>query len=181
MQPRTPQKKIRLKTSLALAVMQGIASVTVATPLLLASAWVHAAPQVAFDIPAGSLAEALNQFGQAGQILLSYPAALTDGQTSPGLHGRHDLDTGLAILLSTSNLQAVHGSGNTYSLEPRPTGGALQLGTVSISGKSPGSTTEGTRSYTTQSSSSSTRLNLTPRETPQSLTVMTRQRLGQPQ
>lgn len=172
MQPRTT-----LKTSLALAVMQGIATLSVATPLWVASAWVQAAEQLDFDIPAGSLAGALNQFGQASQILLSYPAALTDGQTSPGLRGRHDLDSGLAILLSTSNLQAVHGNGNNYSLEPRPSGGALQLSAVSISGKAPGSTTEGTGSYTTQSSSSSTRLNLTPRETPQSLTVMTRQRL----
>ncbi len=172
MQPRTT-----LKTSLALAVMQGIATLTVATPLLLASAWVQAAPQIDFDIPAGSLAGALNRFGQASQILLSYPAALTDGKTSPGLHGRHDLDSGLAILLSSSDLQAMRGADNHYSLEPRPVGGALQLSTVSISGKAPGSTTEGTGSYTTQSSSSSTRLNLTPRETPQSLTVMTRQRL----
>ena len=45
------------------------------------------------------------------------------------------------------------------------------------SGKAPGSTTEGTDSYTTASSSSSTRLNLAPQETPQALTVMTRQRL----
>ena len=172
MQPRTT-----LKTSLALAVIQGIASLTVTAPLMLASAWVQAAEQRDFNIAPGSLAGALNQFGQASQILLSYPAALTDGKTSPGLQGRHDLDTGLAILLSTSDLQAVRGSGNNYSLEPRPTGGALQLSTVSISGKAPGSTTEGTGSYTTQSSSSSTRLNLTPRETPQSLTVMTRQRL----
>ncbi|MGU9858664.1 TonB-dependent siderophore receptor [Pseudomonas sp. LF245] len=157
--------------------MQGIATLTAATPLLLASAWVQAAEQRDFDIPAGSLAGALNKFGQASQILLSYPAALTDGKTSPGLHGRHDLDSGLAILLSSSDLQAVRGGDNHYSLEPRPAGGALQLSTVSISGKAPGSTTEGTGSYTTQSSSSSTRLNLTPRETPQSLTVMTRQRL----
>ena len=172
MQPRTT-----LKTSLALAVMQGIATLTLATPLLLTPAWVQAAEQRDFDIPAGSLAGALNSFGQASQILLSYPAALTDGKTSPGLHGRHDLDSGLAILLSSSDLQAVRGGDNHYSLEPRPVGGALQLSTVSISGKAPGSTTEGTGSYTTQSSSSSTRLNLTPRETPQSLTVMTRQRL----
>ncbi|MCR4537764.1 TonB-dependent receptor [Pseudomonas sp. 18.1.10] len=157
--------------------MQGIATLTLATPLLLTSAWVQAAPQIDFDIPAGSLAGALNRFGQASQILLSYPAALTDGKTSPGLHGRHDLDSGLAILLSSSALQAVRGGDNHYSLEPRPAGGALQLSAVSISGKAPGSTTEGTGSYTTQSSSSSTRLNLTPRETPQSLTVMTRQRL----
>ena len=172
MQPRTT-----LKTSLALAVMQGIATLTLATPLLLTPGWVQAAEQRDFDIPAGSLAGALNSFGQASQILLSYPAALTDGKTSPGLHGRHDLDSGLAILLSSSDLQAVRGGDNHYSLEPRPVGGALQLSTVSISGKAPGSTTEGTGSYTTQSSSSSTRLNLTPRETPQSLTVMTRQRL----
>ena len=172
MQPRTT-----LKTSLALAVMQGIATLTLATPLLLTPGWVQAAEQRDFDIPAGSLAGALNRFGQASQILLSYPATLTDGKTSPGLHGRHDLDSGLAILLSSSDLQAVRGGDNHYSLEPRPAGGALQLSTVSISGKAPGSTTEGTGSYTTQSSSSSTRLNLTPRETPQSLTVMTRQRL----
>ncbi len=174
-----PQRTIRatLKKSLAVAVVRGIASFGVAAPLLLAPAWAMAAPQQEFDIAPGSLAGALNQFGQAAQILLSYPAALTQGQTSPGLQGRHDLDSGLAILLSNSSLQAVRGSGGNYSLEPRPTDGALQLGTVSISGKAPGSTTEGTGSYTTQSSSSSTRLNLTPRETPQSLTVMTRQRL----
>lgn len=174
-----PQRTIRatLKKSLAVAVVRGIASFGVAAPLLLAPAWAMAAPQQEFDIAPGSLAGALSQFGQAAQILLSYPAALTQGQTSPGLQGRHDLDSGLAILLSNSSLQAVRGSGGNYSLEPRPTDGALQLGTVSISGKAPGSTTEGTGSYTTQSSSSSTRLNLTPRETPQSLTVMTRQRL----
>lgn len=174
-----PQRTIRatLKKSLAVAVVRGIASFGVAAPLLLAPAWAMAAPQQEFDIAPGSLAGALNQFGQAAQILLSYPAALTQGQTSPSLQGRHDLDSGLAILLSNSSLQAVRGSGGNYSLEPRPTDGALQLGTVSISGKAPGSTTEGTGSYTTQSSSSSTRLNLTPRETPQSLTVMTRQRL----
>lgn len=174
-----PQRTIRatLKKSLAVAVVRGIASFGVAAPLLLAPAWAMAAPQQEFDIAPGSLAGALNQFGQAAQILLSYPAALTQGQTSPGLQGRHDLDSGLAILLSNSSLQAVRGSGGNYSLEPRPTDGALQLGTVSISGKAPGSTTEGTGSYTTQSSSSSTRLNLTPREIPQSLTVMTRQRL----
>ena len=174
-----PQRTIRatLKKSLAVAVVRGIASFGVAAPLLLAPTWAMAAPQQEFDVAPGSLAGALNQFGQAAQILLSYPAALTQGQTSPGLQGRHDLDSGLAILLSNSSLQAVRGSGGNYSLEPRPTDGALQLGTVSISGKAPGSTTEGTGSYTTQSSSSSTRLNLTPRETPQSLTVMTRQRL----
>ncbi|NWD27611.1 TonB-dependent siderophore receptor [Pseudomonas yamanorum] len=176
MQARQPIRTT-LKKTLAVAVVRGIAGLTMAAPVLLAPAWVQAAEQYRFDIKPGSLAGALNQFGQVTHILLSYPAVLTEGKTSPGLQGRHDLDSGLAILLGNTDLQAVHGSADSYSLEPRPTGGALQLGTVSISGKAPGSTTEGTGSYTTQSSSSSTRLNLTPRETPQSLTVMTRQRL----
>ncbi|MDY0831664.1 TonB-dependent siderophore receptor [Pseudomonas sp. SED1] len=176
MQARQPIRTT-LKKTLAVAVVRGIASLAMAAPVLLAPAWVQAAEQHTFDIKPGSLAAALNQFGQVTHILLSYPAVLTEGKTSPGLQGLHDLDSGLAILLGNTDLQAVRGSGDSYSLEPRPTGDALQLGTVSISGKAPGSTTEGTGSYTTQSSSSSTRLNLTPRETPQSLTVMTRQRL----
>lgn len=176
MQARQPIRTT-LKKTLAVAVVRGIAGLTMAAPVLLAPTWVQAAEQYRFDIKPGSLAGALNQFGQVTHILLSYPAVLTEGKTSPGLQGLHDLDSGLAILLGSTDLQAVRGSGDSYSLEPRATGGALQLGTVSISGKAPGSTTEGTGSYTTQSSSSSTRLNLTPRETPQSLTVMTRQRL----
>ncbi|WP_347905538.1 TonB-dependent siderophore receptor [Pseudomonas purpurea] len=74
-------------------------------------------------------------------------------------------------------LQAVPGANGAYRIAERPSTNAMQLDALTISGKAPGSTTEATGSYTTQSSSSSTRLNLTPRETPQSLTVMTRQRL----
>ena len=109
--------------------------------------------------------------------MLSYPASLTEGRSSPGLRGRHDVDSGLALLLSGTGLQAVRGANGDYSLQPRGNGASLELSPVSISGKAPGSTTEGTGEYTTYSSSSSTRLNLTPRETPQSITVMTRQRL----
>ncbi|MEG0243887.1 MAG: hypothetical protein RR726_15745, partial [Pseudomonas sp.] len=66
-----PQRTIRatLKKSLAVAVVRGIASFGVAAPLLLAPAWAMAAPQQEFDIAPGSLAGALNQFGQAAQIL----------------------------------------------------------------------------------------------------------------
>src|SRR5690606_21267946 len=59
----------------------------------------------------------------------------------------------------------------------RELGGAIMLSPVMISGKAIGSTTEGTGSYTTGSTSSATRLNLSVKETPQSVTVMTRQRL----
>ncbi len=48
---------------------------------------------------------------------------------------------------------------------------------LTISGLSPGSVTEGTGSYTTGSSSTATKLNLSLRETPQSVSVVTRQQM----
>ncbi|MHC8392749.1 TonB-dependent siderophore receptor [Pseudomonas sp. LB3P93] len=151
---------------------------TASTVLLTLPNWAHAAEQAQedFDIAPGPLAPALTRFGQTAHILLSYSTALTEGQTTSGLNGRYEVDQGLAMLLAGTGLEASRGINGNYSLQAS-TGGGLELGAVSISGKAPGSTTEGTGLYTTYSSSSSTRLNLTPRETPQSLTVMTRQRL----
>jgi outer membrane receptor for ferric coprogen and ferric-rhodotorulic acid len=169
---------LSLKQKLAGAVVQGIACMTATTSLLIAPNWAHAAEQTlqSFDIPAGPLAPALTRFGQTAHILLSYSTPLTEGQTTPGLNGQYDVEQGLAMLLEGTGLEASRGANGNYSLVAS-SGDALQLSAVSISGKAPGSTTEGTGLYTTYSSSSSTRLNLTPRETPQSLTVMTRQRL----
>lgn len=105
-----------------------------------------------FDLPAGAL---------AGE------AALTTGKSVPALHGSYTVDQAL---------QAVSAGSELTVLQPGA-GGAVQLGAVSISGMAPCSTTEGTGLYTTYSSSSSTRFNLTQKETPQSVTVITRQRL----
>lgn len=167
-------RRAAIRQTLAGAVAQGIACMALAGPLAVASGWTNAASQSAqaFDIAAGPLASALNQFGQSAHILLSYPAQLVEGKNSPGLQGQHAIDSGLAVLLSGTGLQAVREANGNYSLVVAAVPGALQLGEVSISGKAPGSTTEGTGLYSTYSSSSSTRLNLTPRETPQSLTVM---------
>ncbi|MEJ8866452.1 TonB-dependent siderophore receptor [Pseudomonas jessenii] len=55
--------------------------------------------------------------------------------------------------------------------------GALQLGATTISGQALGATTEGTHSYTTGSTSTATGLPLSIRETPQSVTVITRQQM----
>ncbi len=178
---RTARKRqgwqLSVTQKLAGAVVQGIACMSASAPLLMPG-WVTAAEQAQadFDIPAGPLAPALARFGQTAHILLSYPTSLTEGRSTTGLHGHFDVDQGLAILLAGTGLEASRGANGNYSLQASATG-ALELSAVSISGKAPGSTTEGTGLYTTYSSSSSTRLNLTPREPPQSLTVMTRQRL----
>ncbi|WP_308845076.1 TonB-dependent siderophore receptor [Oxalicibacterium faecigallinarum] len=86
---------------------------------------------------------------------------------------------GISRLLETTGLEVVDQGNGNYSLQPARTSHAddAVLPSVTVSGKAPGSTTEGTGSYTTWSTSSSTRLNLTPQETPQAVTVLTRQRL----
>ncbi|MGF6094764.1 TonB-dependent siderophore receptor [Pseudomonas sp. 18175] len=53
----------------------------------------------------------------------------------------------------------------------------LELGATEISGQQLGETTEGTQSYTTGEMATATKLPLTMRETPQAVTVITRQRM----
>jgi len=61
--------------------------------------------------------------------------------------------------------------------EPRSADGVLELGSTEILAQGLGSTTEHTGSYTTGSMSAATRLNLSIKETPQSVSVLTRQQL----
>lgn len=53
----------------------------------------------------------------------------------------------------------------------------IELGATAIDDSSLGSTTEGSKSYTTGAMSTATKLPLTMRETPQAVTVITRQRM----
>ena len=54
---------------------------------------------------------------------------------------------------------------------------ALELGSTNVSAQGLGSTTENTGAYTTGSMSTATRLNLSIKDTPQSMSVLTRQQL----
>ena len=129
-----------------------------------------------YDIPAGPLGAALSRFAGAAGVVLSFDAALTAGRESGGLHGSYDVDEGFARLLAGSGLEARAQGDGSYLLQPAPDAAAV-LPAVAVSGKAIGAITEGTGLYTTYSSSSSTRLNLAPQETPQSLTVITRQQI----
>lgn len=59
--------------------------------------------------------------------------------------------------------------------------GVAVLPAVTVSAQRPGSDTEGTGSYTTGTTRAATGLSLSPRETPQSVTVVTRQRMDDQQ
>ncbi len=77
----------------------------------------------------------------------------------------------MAICLATSQV--------AFAAEAEAPATTLELGATEISGQQPvlGATTEGSESYTTGSMSTATKLPLTLRETPQAVTVITRQRM----
>lgn len=87
-----------------------------------------------YNIAAGNLDQALNQFASASGILLSVDALLTQGKRSAGLQGRYATGPGLERLLAGSGLVAVQSQGG-WSLQALPASGALQLGATQISGQ----------------------------------------------
>ncbi|GHS84021.1 ferripyoverdine receptor [Pseudomonas sp. PAGU 2196] len=142
--------------------------------LVLPAAWAQAQR---YDIPAGSLAEALSQFAAASGVMITFSAEDTAGLGSPGLQGDFELHQGFARLLQGSGLRLVQAGNKRYVLAKAERGAALELGATSINAASLGPTTEGTGSYTTGQSNTATKLPLTLRETPQSISVVTRQRM----
>lgn len=166
---------------LSLAVRHSLfAGVLCSAPLLLAlpvTAAVASEQSRSFAIPAGGLDQALNRFASASGILLSADAKLTAGKRSSGLNGSYSVEDGLARLLAGTGLRALNHAGN-YTLEVvADQGAALELGATTVTGEGLSRTTEGTGSYTTGTLQTATKLPLTLRETPQSATVITRQRM----
>ncbi|MCF5725051.1 TonB-dependent siderophore receptor [Pseudomonas syringae] len=75
----------------------------------------------------------------------------------------------LAICLATSQA--------AFAADAEQPATTLELGATEISGQQLSATTEGTQSYTTGTMATATKLPLTLRETPQAVTVITRQRM----
>ncbi|WP_350614939.1 TonB-dependent siderophore receptor [Pseudomonas sp. HY7a-MNA-CIBAN-0227] len=143
--------------------------------MAMAATQSQAAP-VPLNIPAQPLSSALQSLGQQANVQILYGQDTVIGLQSKPVNGTLEPAQALETLLQGSGINYSQ-TGNTISLTPASTDAALQLNAISISGKAPGSTTEGTGSYTTDSSSSSTRLNIPLKETPQSITVITQQRI----
>lgn len=131
-----------------------------------------------YDLAAGPLEDSLNSFAQVAGISLPFDPALVQGKRAPALRGDYGVHEGLNRLLVDSGLTVTRtDSGNYLLIDHGQGGGALELGATNISGLSLGSTTESSGSYTTGAMQTATKLPLSLRETPQSVTVMTRQRM----
>ncbi|MCQ4264149.1 TonB-dependent siderophore receptor [Stutzerimonas stutzeri] len=143
--------------------------------LLIAAA--ASAEPIGYDIPAGSLAGALSQFAAASGITISFGSEETAGLHSNGLQGEYEVEEGFAHLLQGSGLRVEHVDGKRYVLVRARQVAALELGATTVTSTQLGATSEGTGSYVTGSTSTATKLSLSMRETPQSVSVVTRQQI----
>ncbi|MEF9899613.1 MAG: TonB-dependent siderophore receptor [Pseudomonas sp.] len=169
--PRAPRPLVR-------AVHLALFGLTLAPLPMLALIPTQAMAQSAsknFQIAPGALGTNLSLFATFTNITLSFDARQTQGKQSAGLQGNYSVEEGLARLLQGSGLQAQRQSNGGYVLVPVSNGNALELGATSINGQLLGETTENTGSYTTAASRTATKLPLSIRETPQTITVVTRQ------
>lgn len=137
--------------------------------------------RIAYDIGPQPLARALMRFSQVSGMQLFFDPAALQGKTTLGARGALSRSQALAALMA--------GSGLSYSIEgnaariaaPQASGGAAPAGgvvldQVTLSAGASG-TTEGSGSYVAPEASGATGLPLTIRETPQSVSVVTRQRI----
>lgn len=138
----------------------------------------------AFDIPAASLDEALARFGRQAGTAITVNAELTTGRRSDGVSGQFTPAAALVRLLAGTGLEAVDDGAGGFSLRrlPPPAPGAgrgdatTTLATVRVQASTlRDPVTEHQASYRARSTNTAVRLDLSPRETPQTVHVITRQ------
>ncbi|WP_414639480.1 TonB-dependent siderophore receptor [Achromobacter sp.] len=145
-------------------------------------AWAQSAPATAnaprsYQIAAGPLADALTQFARNAGVVLSFDPALVRGRRSEGLTGAYSVGAGFSRILAGSGLQARAQSGNTWTLVQvaASAGDTPTLAPVTVSGMSDSAIT--TVGYVAAVSASATKTDTPLIETPQSISVVTREQI----
>ncbi|SIT09259.1 TonB-dependent siderophore receptor [Achromobacter sp. MFA1 R4] len=156
------------------------AAFALAAPVAVASAWPAAAMAqtpgaIAFSVPAGPLSAALGTFGAQAGVMVASDPGLTAGVTTRGVSGVHGVDAALERLLLGTGLQAVARVEGGYRLRQAPAAGpTAMLAPVTVTGDA--TTTEGTGSYTSPAVTIGKTAQAL-KDIPQSITVLTRQRM----
>ena len=125
-----------------------------------------------YNIPAGTLQDALQLFSKQAGVKLEFNPALTQGKVSFGLTGDHGVKVGLDQILSGSGLQAIEQQGGYTVLEIAESSSdpvvttlpSIQVTADNVSNR-----------YAAASTSTATKTNTLLRDVPQSISVITNQ------
>ena len=141
-----------------------------------------------FDIAAQPLPQALNEIGRTTGLAVVFTGSRPFNVTGRPVQGNLTSSQALATLLAGTGITYRFTNAHTVTIDTGEPGrsaggasvaGAISLDTIDVQGASssdPGRT-EGTGSYTPSVTATATKLQLTPRETPQSISVITRQQI----
>lgn len=160
-----------------------------ALPAIVAPVEAQAQTTRAFDIPAQSLPDALIQFATQSGLQVATDGAVIQGAQTSGVKGSLPAASALSQLLrGTGFTFRINGTIVTIERAPTSAEGAIELGPVRVQGEQAGGSalppsltvdhlaTEGSGSYAVKGASI-TKGELALKDIPQSVTVMTRQRL----
>ena len=133
---------------------------------------------VTVAIAPGPLSAALSAWAAKAGVLLSFDPTLTRDLRTEGLSGTYGFDDGLRRLLQGSGLESLRRADGGYTLRRITQADMSALPAITVAGNRDGEVpTEGTGSYTVQATSAATRMPLSLRETPQSVSIVTRQQI----
>lgn len=180
-QPR-PSNEVFKSGALACAIGRLVLGAAFALPPLVSSV-AHAQVDAqargeqahGYDIAGGSLEEALTRFGRESNVMLSFGTEVTAGLRSAGLHGSYTLRSGLDALLTGSGLHAVAQPNGSYVIQALPaprSDDSTTLRPVTVTGQME-SVADRVNPRTTLAS----KMALTQREIPQSVTVIPQQQI----
>lgn len=165
---------------LALMVSMAVAVMAIAPTPATAQAAAAQEARLSFELSAQPLLGALRAFGRQTQLQVLFDDALVEGRQAAAVSGSLSPRDALTRLLSGTGLVAVSTQPGTYTLRPLSSANSTAtLAAVTVTAQAVGGdVTEGTRSYIAPGpSTTATPLGLTLRETPQSVSVMTSQRM----
>ncbi|ODU59905.1 MAG: hypothetical protein ABT02_08315 [Comamonadaceae bacterium SCN 68-20] len=182
MQPITPLRAQRLRPTVLAATLALLGAGPL--PALAQAAALQAARgQHAYDIPAQPLGLTLTRIATESGQPVSVDAALVQGIAAPAVRGSYTAEQAVRAALAGSGLAVARtGSGALTAVRapavPAASVPAPSLGEVRVTAEAERSgATEGTGSYQATATNTAAKLSLTPRETPQTVTVVTRQQM----
>ncbi|MEV9526819.1 TonB-dependent receptor plug domain-containing protein [Aliarcobacter butzleri] len=129
-----------------------------------------------FSISNLSLKQAIEEISKKSNMPYMVDGKLLDGKKAPNIKNIEGVENALNEILKDTNLKATIEDG-TILIREKAIGLGTVLEPISVNDSYLGSTTENSNSYTTGSMNTATKLDLSIRETPQSVSVVTQQQI----
>ncbi len=171
-----PAGQLKKRTiSLAVSILLGL-SVGVFADTALADTTTASEFKKVYKIGAGPLGNALTSFASQSGVVLSFDPSLTEDKQTVGLDGAYSLQEGFDALLQGSDLAVVRGNGSGYLLKKvakKKSGDVSVLPEVVVTETSDEPLNDSTL-YLQKQAASTSRIPLTIKESPMSVTVVSK-------